>query len=177
MRLALFQREAGGFPATLIPVVSTLVFVILSMVPFHIPGFAVVTPAFGLMAVYHWTIYRSDLLPPLAVFTAGLLLDLLNFTPFVGTSALSLLLARTLLMSQRRFFVNRPFPVLWAGFLLTAAGVVAFEWLLLSALQGAVLRPGPFVFEAVVAVAMFPAGSYVLSRMQRGFLMRGGDPA
>lgn len=172
MRLDLFQREAGGFPATLIPVVSTLVFVVLSVVPFHIPGFAVVTPAFGMMAVYHWTIYRADLLPPLGVFVAGLLLDLLNATPYVGISALALLLARTVLMSQRRFFIDRPFPMLWAGFLATAAGVIAFEWLLVSALRGALLRPGPFIFEAVVAVAMFPAGSYLLARMQRGFLMR-----
>jgi rod shape-determining protein MreD len=67
MRLALFQREAGGFPNTLIPFTSTLVFVLLSVVPLQIPGFAVVTPAFALMAVYHWTIYRPDLLPPVAV--------------------------------------------------------------------------------------------------------------
>ena len=35
--------------------------------PLHIPGYAALTPAFTLMAVYHWTIYRPDLLPALAL--------------------------------------------------------------------------------------------------------------
>ena len=172
MRMALFQREAGGFPNKLVPSLTTLLFVLLSVVPLHIPGFAVVTPAFALMAVFHWTIYRPDLLPPVAVFVAGLLLDLLNGTPYVGTSALSLLLTRTVLMGQRRFFINRLFPVLWAGFLGAMAAVVIFEWALVSLLHGAVLGVRPFVFEAALTVASFPAGSYLLARAQRAFLMR-----
>jgi rod shape-determining protein MreD len=166
MRLALFQREAGGFPNTLIPLTSTLVFVLLSVVPLQ------VTPAFALMAVYHWTIYRAELLPPVAVFLAGLLLDFLNGTQYVGTSALSLLLVRTALLSQRRFFVNRPFPLLWAGFLLTAVIVIAFEWALVSALLRTAVGTRPFIFETVLTVASFPLGSYILTRLQCGFLTR-----
>lgn len=172
MGMVLFQREAGGFPNKLVPFLTTLLLVVISIVPWHVPGLAVVAPAFGLMAVYHWTIYRPDLLPPSAVFVAGLLLDLLNGTPYVGTSALSLLLTRSVLMSQRRFFVNRLFPVLWAGFLLTAAAVVAFEWALVSALHGAVLGARPAIFEALLTVAIFPLASYLLARAQRAFLMR-----
>jgi rod shape-determining protein MreD len=171
MRLELFQRDAG-VPIKLLPFATTLLFVMISVMPWHIPGFAVVTPAFALMAVYHWTIYRSDLLPPIAVFAAGLLLDLLNGTPYIGTSALSLLLARSVLLGQRRFFVNRLFPVLWAGFLATAAAVIGFEWLLICLLHGGLLGPRPFVFEAVLTVASFPFGSYLLARIQRAFLAR-----
>jgi len=172
MRMVLFQRETSGFPNKLVPVLTTLLFVLVSVVPLHIPGFAVVTPAFALMAVYHWTIYRPDLLPPATVFAAGLLLDLLNGTPYVGTSSLSLLLARSVLMGQRRFFINRLFPVLWAGFLGTTAAVVAFEWALVGILHGAPLGVRPFVFEAALTVASFPVGSYFLARAQRAFLMR-----
>jgi len=170
--MVLFQREAGGFPNKLVPSLTTLFFVLISVVPLHIPGFAVVTPAFALMAVFHWTIYRPDLLPPVTVFIAGLLLDLLNGTPYVGTSALSLLLTRSVLMGQRRFFINRLFPVLWAGFLGTAAAVVTFEWALVSALHGGLLGVRPFIFEAALTVASFPVGSYLLARAQRSFLMR-----
>jgi rod shape-determining protein MreD len=171
MRLAFLQREAG-LPNKLLPFVTTLSFVIISVVPLHIPGFAVVTPSFALMAVYHWSIFRPDLLPPVAVFLAGLLLDLLNGTPYVGTSALSLLIVRSMLLSQRRLFADRTFPVLWAGFLLVAAAVTAFEWALLSALHSAALGPRPFIFQAVLTVASFPVGSYLLGRAQRAFLMR-----
>jgi rod shape-determining protein MreD len=172
MGTALFQRESDGFPHKLVPFLSTLIFVLVSVVPLHIPGFAAVTPAFALMAVFHWTIYRPDLLPPVAVFLLGLLLDLLNGTPYVGTSALSLLLTRSVLMGQRRFFINRLFPVLWAGFLATAAAVVAFEWALVSLLHGALLGVRPFIFEAALTVATFPVASYLLARAQRAFLMR-----
>jgi rod shape-determining protein MreD len=171
MRLVLFQRE-GGLPNKLVPFATTLLFVLLSLVPWHIPGFVVVTPAFALMAVYHWTIYRVDLLPPITVFAAGLLLDLLNGTPYVGVSALSLLITRTVLLDQRRFFVNRLFPVLWAGFLATATAVITFEWALVSVLHGSLLGTRPFVFETVLTVATFPIGSLILARAQRAFLAR-----
>ena len=171
MRLVLLQREANR-SNRLVPFVTTLFFVMISVLPLRVPGFSAVAPSFALMAVYHWTIYRAELLPASAVFIVGLLLDLLSGTPYVGTSALSLLLARTTLMGQRRFLVDRFFPVLWAGFLLTAVAVIAFEWALVSLLHGAPLGTRPFIFEAVLTVATFPVGSYILARAQRAFLAR-----
>ena len=172
MRFDLFQRDAG-LPNRLVPFTTTLLFAIISEVPLHIPAFSIVTPAFTLMAVYHWTIYRSDLLPPIAVFAVGMLLDLLNGTQYLGTSSLTLLLVRSVLLSQRRFLVNRPFPIIWSGFLLLTAVVVFFEWGLVSFLHGETLGSQPFIFEAVLTVASFPVGSYLLAWTQRGFLMRG----
>src|SRR5216683_59092 len=164
MRFDFFQRDAG-LPNRLVPFTTTLLFAIISEVPLHIP-------AFTLMAVYHWTIYRSELLPPIAVFAVGLLLDLLNGTQYIGTSSLSLLLVRSALLSQRRFLLNRPFPILWSGFLLVTAAVIFFEWALVSFLHGETLGAQPFIFEAVMTVASFPVGSYLLAWTQRGFLMR-----
>lgn len=167
----LFQRDAS-LPNRLVPFTTTLLFALISVVPLHIPGFAVVTPAFTLMAVYHWSIYRPELLPPIAVFALGLLVDLLNGTPYVATSALSLLLARTALLSQRRFLVNRPFHVLWSGFLLVATAVTTFEWALVSLLHGGALGVEPFIFEAMLTAACFPVGSYLLARTQRSLMAR-----
>lgn len=171
MRFDVFQRDQSTI-SRLVPFTTTFLFTLISVVPLHIPGFAVVTPSFALMAIYHWTIYRSDLLPPVAVFGIGLLLDLLNGAPYVGTSSLLLLLLRQVLLSQRRFFVNRPFAYLWAGFLLVAAAMTAAEWALVSMLHGAPLAAEPPVFGAALTAAMFPVGSYLLGRTQRGFLMR-----
>ena len=79
------QRDIG-YPGRLVPFLTTLLFAFFSVVPFNLPGFAVVMPAFTLMAVFHWTVYRPDLLPLSAVFVSGLLLDLLNGTPYVGVT-------------------------------------------------------------------------------------------
>jgi hypothetical protein len=89
---------------------------------------------------------------------------------YVGTSPLTLLIARELLAGQRGFFLDRPFPLLWAGFLLTASAAIAFEWALVSLLSTMVLGPRSFVFVTVLTVATFPVGSILLTRAQRAFL-------
>ncbi len=161
-----------GYPARLVPCLSTLLFAVISVVPLNLPGFAVVTPAFALMAAFHWTVYRPGLLPLSAVFAIGLSLDLLNGTPYVGLSALTLLLARAVVMSQRQFFLDRSFPVVWLGFLVLTVGNFAFLWAFVSMLYGAPLGLRPFVFQAVLTVSCFPVGSYLLARAHRAFLIR-----
>jgi len=166
----LFQRDTGLFNR-LMPTATTFFCVFATVVPLHLPGFAVVTPSFVLMAVYHWSIYRPDLLPFVATFAAGLLLDLLNGAP-LGISSLVLLLARALVLSQRGVFVGHGFTVVWAGFVGLAAAAVVFEWLIVSLFYGMVLDPRPFVFQAVLTVSTYPVVSYLLVRVQRGLLMR-----
>ena len=160
----------NGFGGRLVPFLSTLIFVLVSVVPLQIPGFAAVTPSFALMAVFHWTIYRPDLLPISVVFGLGLLLDLLNGSPYLGVSALMLLVARTAVLVERRHVVNRPFTVLWLGFLVLAAGTFAFGWAFVSALRGQILGTRPFIFEAVLTVACYPVGSWLLARMHRALV-------
>lgn len=163
------QRETGLF-SRITPFATTLLFVLVSVVPLQIPGFAAVTPSFALMAIFHWTCYRPDLMPLSAVFVLGLLLDLLNGTPYVGTSALLLLLVRTAVLSQRRHFVNREFSTLWLGFLVVAAGYFAFAWAMVSLIHLRLLGVRPFIFQAVLTVACFPVGSYFLARVHRTFV-------
>ena len=159
-----------GFGGQVAPFLSTLLFVLVSVVPLQIPGFAAVTPSFALMAVFHWTTYRPDLLPNSAVFVLGLLLDLLNGSPYLGVSALMLLVARTAVLVERRHFVNRSFATLWLGFLALAAGTFAFGWALVSALRGQILGTRPFIFEAVLTVACYPVGSWLLARLHRALV-------
>ncbi|HEY1506913.1 MAG TPA: rod shape-determining protein MreD [Stellaceae bacterium] len=161
-----------GLSGRLVPFLTTVLFAFFSIVPFNLPGFAVVMPSFALMAVFHWTVYRPDLLPLSAVFASGLLLDLLNGTPYVGISALVFLIARSAVMSQRQLFTNRPFAIVWLGFLALAAGVFLLLWALVSGLHASFIDLRPFIFQAVLTVACYPAASYVLARAQRAFLAR-----
>src|SRR5205085_9938813 len=98
----------------LLPITTTLLAALLSIGPLHITGYAALTPAFTLMAVYHWTIYRPGLLPPGALFIIGLVQDLLSGgSP--GVAPLLLLLGRALLLRGRRHCTSRAFPFVWAG--------------------------------------------------------------
>jgi len=168
MKLAFLQRDTGIINR-MMPLLATLLAVLASIIPLQLPGFAVVTPAFALMAVYHWSIYRPDLLPYAAVFAAGLLLDLLNGAP-LGISSLTLLLLRAAVLSQRRLFAGRSFGVVWAGFVVATALATALEWLVVSALYRLVLDLRPFLFQGVLTISTYPVASYLFVRLQRNLM-------
>src|SRR5215813_1170938 len=90
--------------ARLLPIATTLSATVVSLQPIHVPGYIALTPAFTLMAVYHWTIYRPDLLPPVGLFLIGVIQDLLADAP-VGMTALLLLLAHAVVLRHRGHLV------------------------------------------------------------------------
>jgi rod shape-determining protein MreD len=155
--------------ARLLPIATTLLATVISIQPAHIPGYAALTPAFTFMTVYHWTIYRPDLLPPFALFLVGIIQDLLAGVP-PGVTAFVLLLARAVVLRHRRHFVNRPFPFVWAGFMMLTGGVMLFLWTLHCLLDGVLVDFRGTVFRAVLTVSMFPIASFLLGRTQRTFM-------
>jgi rod shape-determining protein MreD len=158
--------------ASLLPVATTVLAMLLSIQPIHVPGYAAVTPAFTLMAAYHWTVYRPDLLSAPAVFVIGTVQDLLS-GGLPGVTALLLLIARGIVLRQRRHFVNRPFPFVWAGFTVLTGGAMLFLWALHSLLAAELLGFRGTVFRVVLTIAAFPIASFLLGRTQRALLGAG----
>jgi rod shape-determining protein MreD len=158
-----------GIGPKLVPVAVTLILTILSVVPLAIPGYAAVTPNFVLMSVYHWTIYRPEHMPYLAVFLIGLFFDLLTGSPgsIIGLTPLVLLIMRSVVLDRRRDFTGRNFPLVWWGFAITVALVNLAFWTAGSALNGTMLEPRSFAFQAVLTVAFFPVLTLLLARIQR----------
>jgi rod shape-determining protein MreD len=159
--------------ARMLPIVTTVLAVIVSVLPLRIPGYAALTPAFALMAVYHWTIYRPDLLPPIGLFAVGLMQDLVAGTA-VGVSALIFLLARAGVLRFRRYFINRTFPFVWSGFTLLASAAMLGLWLLHCLMQLTLFDPRATVFRTVLTIAIFPVASFVLGRTQRAAMGTAG---
>ena len=87
--------------ARLVPILTTIIAAILAILPLRIPGYAALTPALALMAVYHWTIYRPDLLPAFALFAIGIGEDLLAGS-LVGIGPLTLLVTRAVVLHSGR---------------------------------------------------------------------------
>ncbi len=158
--------------AILLPVATTVLAMLLSIQAIPIPGYAPVTPAFTLMAAYHWTIYRPDLLPSLALFIIGTIQYLLS-GGLTGVTALLLLLARAIVSGNRQHFVNRPFPFVWAGFTLLTGGAMLFLWTLHSLLAAELLDFRGTVFRAVLTISVFPVASFLLGRTQRALMSEG----
>lgn len=159
--------------ARTLPIATTLFAAIASILPVRIPGYAALTPAFTLMAAYHWTIYRPDLLPPTGLFAIGLGQDLLTGGP-VGVNALLLLLARAAVLRHRRHFVNRTFPFVWSGFTLLGVTAMFALWALHCLMELDFFDLRTTVFRTVLTIAMFPAASFALGRTQRALMGASG---
>ncbi len=160
------RPRADNIGARLLPTLTTALAALLSIQPVHVPGYAALTPAFVLMAAYHWTTYRPDLLPSLALFSIGLCYDLLAGGP-LGVTSLMLLIVRAAVLRSRSHFVRRPFPYVWAGFTLLTLTAMLGLWALNSALDGMVLDFHSTVFRAVLTISLFPVASFLLGRAQR----------
>lgn len=137
------------------PSLLTLALAILGQLPFTLPGEAVATPYFVLMAVYYWGLHRADLLPAFVVFLLGLLQDALSGEPF-GVNAFVLVAAYWFVVSQQRFFKGKHFIVVWWGFAIAALMASVARWLLVSLLMGGLPAPWALAFEYLLTVALYP---------------------
>lgn len=150
----------------MVPLVLTLCLVLLTVVPYNVPGLAVVTPSLAMMAVFYWSIYRPDLLPATAAFLVGLTQDALGGGP-LGLTALVLVLVHGVVVSQRRVFVGKSFFVAWWGFAIVAAGAFALSWLLASLWSGALMPGGPVFFQGLLTVVLYPCFGLLFGRVQQ----------
>jgi rod shape-determining protein MreD len=154
---------------SLTPGLITLVLALLPAVPIRLPGDWSTMPALTLMAVYYWTIYRPDLLPPPAIFSIGVIEDLATGAP-LGATALVLLGSYALVLNQRRLFLGKPFAVTWAGFLLVA-GLAAFvTWATASLLAFNLLHVSEPLLRFTATAVLFPLLVWFFIRTHRRVL-------
>ena len=93
----------------------------------------------------------------MALFLIGVTQDLLAGAP-LGVTPLVLLLARAVVLRHRRYFVNRSFPFVWAGFTLLTGGAMLFLWTLHCLLDRALVDFRGTVFRAVLTISVVPGG-------------------
>jgi rod shape-determining protein MreD len=164
-----FSRRAGGPIGRFLPVATVALAALIGLLPLPVPGYAALTPAFALMAVYHWSVYRPDLLPPSALFAIGMAQDLVGGAT-LPASALMLLLARAAVLRVRRYFIGQSFPFVWAGFAVLAMAAMLGLWALHCILQLSLFDLRTAIIRAALSVTLFPAASLVLARGQRALI-------
>lgn len=153
----------------LTPCGLTFLLILVSQIPFHLPGMARIAPLLPLIAVFHWAIQRPDLMPASAVFMTGLLVDLLSGAP-VGVNALVLLTVYGVVVTQRRFFLGKTFPVSWLGFVLVGAGASLLSWTLVTAYYVTPMPMDAVAFQYLMSVALYPLPAWLFLRWQQVFL-------
>ena len=153
------------------PFVITLLLALVPVLPLHLPHELDLVPAFTLMAVFYWTVYRPDLMPASAVFAIGIIQDFAAGAP-LGITSLILLGTHGVVLGQRRLFVGKPFAMAWSGFMLTAAAATAVSWGFASLIAGEPLGLGAPLLQFVVTLATFPILCWFFVRTHRRVLSR-----
>ena len=168
MNAAFWQRiDLGARNVT--PFLISVVLVLMSVLPVPVPGFTAIVPAFALMSLYHWAIYRPNLMPFSAVFAIGLLHDLLTGAP-VGLFTLVFLTVYGVALTQRRFITGKSFLIYWLGFVMLALGAAVESWVLASIWHVTVLDARPVFFQLLVSAGLFPVFAWVFLHWQQTVL-------
>ncbi|MDB5490874.1 MAG: mreD [Micavibrio sp.] len=151
----------------MVPVIFLAFLFMLSVVALPIPQIGHIKPAYILMTIYYWSIFRPTLVPPWICFFVGLLLDLLsNLTP--GVNAVIFTLVQWVVRDQRQFLMGQPYIVLWFVFAFVTACAHMMQWGmygLAAGLQWAPLLPVGISMAATFL--LFPVISLVLILIHR----------
>ena len=153
------------------PFCLSLALVIFSIIPTQIPGYMEIAPTLALVAIYHWAIYRPNLLPTIAVFALGLLQDLLLGTP-VGLYILVFLTVYGIVYSQRRFFVKKSFTIYWFGYAVISMLATLEGYILGSIWHVMLLDFNVSIFQYLLSLGIFPSVAWVFLRWQQAFLQQ-----
>ena len=170
MKLTAWQR-LDLFSRQLTPFLLTILLVFISSIPYEIPNLGRVMPLLSLIAIFHWGLYRAELLPNYAVFFIGFFQDVLSGVP-MGVHTLIYILAYNLILAQQRFFARKSFYVIWLGFAIVSAGVMFLIWGVLSIMKGVVIDFVPVISQYGIGVGMYPIISYAFSRWQQVVLQQ-----
>jgi rod shape-determining protein MreD len=119
-------------------------------------GQAALLPTVALTCVWFWSLFRPAAMSPPVVFLVGVLLDVFGFLP-PGVGALTMLTTFGIVQRLRRFLSLQRFATIWLIFIAVACFIIVMNWALVSLLTFTLLPPGPVLFQAGLAAAMYPA--------------------
>lgn len=134
---------------------------VLNLVNIALPHAGDVRPAFLLMAIYYWAVFRPTLIPPVMTFIWGLLFDLIAGLP-LGISALLFLAIQWVVRDQRLYLMGQSFAMLWLGFILTALVYSALQWTIFSIMQLTFADWRAPLGAFLLSVGLFPLVSFIL---------------
>lgn len=164
-----FWERLDAQARAMTPFGIAVLLVMINGLPFHLEGFVFVAPVLSMMAIYHWTVYRPDLMPAYAVFFIGLLQDILSGLP-LGVNALVFSAVYWGVLSQRRFLYGKSFFIVWLGFAIVALLSQAATWFLVSLFNVQPLVADSLLYKYIVTLGAFPVLAWTLIVWQRKIL-------
>lgn len=159
----------SGWVAKFLPLVSSFLWMILSLIPLRNDLNLVARPMIGLMCVYFWVMYRPDLFGAFSVFVLGMFFDVLSIAP-LGMYMLLYLIMYVMVTNVSKYITEKTFEILLIGFSLLAAGVMIVGWIVSSLYYAQLVPVKSFLFSYLTSVALYPVVAAVNAWIMNVFL-------
>ncbi|MBO6825835.1 MAG: rod shape-determining protein MreD [Sneathiella sp.] len=143
--------------------------VFISVIPFRLPGFDMVTPSLLSISVFYWSLHRPYLMPPVVVFVLGVIQDIISGAPF-GLSSFIMLIIYVIAVSQRQVFVGKAFIQMWWGFMLVAIGMSILTWVVMCFYSLSFIPFIPVMVQSGLTILFFPLLSWIFALVQSGLM-------
>ena len=153
------------FGRNCLPVVTTTIFCLLSLLPLHLVSFTKNSPDFFLVAVFYWSLHCARFLPLGLILLLGAILDLLMSSP-LGVTSLIMVLTHVVIGYRYEETDEIPLAQIWLMFILLAVSVLMIRYIIGSILLGDVLPFMPLLFQYMLTIVLYPVLSWFLSMIR-----------
>lgn len=130
-------------------------FILLDMISFDVSLFTEMRPAFTLMCLFYWSVFRPSLMPVWLAFVIGLLIDSVAGLP-LGLNALIFVIVSRAVQTQRKLFMGQNFMTVYFGFTVIAVAAGMLQWGVFSLVAFHMAPPMPVIGSTVLGLAFFP---------------------
>ena len=161
--ITLTDRQLATPYAVVTPIVVLLLFLLVALLPWGLPGEArFVLPMLPYVAVHYWTLNDRGFMPASLVFVVGLVIDLVTRGP-LGFWAMIFLTGQMCALWLSGGRGDTRFKR-WLGFFAVIGALSCLQWLVASVYFVAWADPRPFATAAAVIAAIYPLFSIALIR-------------
>lgn len=159
-------RRFGGFVRASIPFDVTFLFILISMLPWHLPFDHAIKPSFLLISIFYWVLHVPFAFPVWLVFLLGLIHDSLGLAP-MGSGLLSAIVCFGLGAMLRSYLVYAPIPTILAGFTFVAFISRLVGWMVACYAFGNFLAPQDTIFLFAMDIVLYLPLSYLFAKIQQ----------
>lgn len=152
-----------------VPFLLSVLFILVNYVPSYVNVSLVIRPAIGMICVFYWVLHRPDLFNMLMVFFLGCISDFISSAP-LGADVIAYLIIYVLVSNLFSFFNNKPFVLVWYGFMFIFIIAEFAKWFLVSVYYAEFLPFGGLFFTILFTIACYPVIS-LINDAARKFLM------
>lgn len=157
----------------LLPLVTSIAFLLLAYVPVNFSFFYNVRPDFGLMCIYFWMLHRPDLIGIGTIVIMGVVSIAIS-SSVIGASLIAYLVMYVLMYNFQKLFNAKPFVVIWYGFMALSLVSILVKWLVVSVYYNMFLPLSILMLGYLIGIVMYPLMAIVLAFVQNRFIQDDG---